>query len=113
MSSSGEVAWMCVSGKAAPPTTKSGYSSRRSSISSSEYSRPPSVFVQRSWPCGGSPRSARTFSTPASRIRSRVPRRSSRVALTQVKCAIASMPKSSLSEATMSMVVSRVVPPAP
>jgi hypothetical protein len=46
-------------------------------------------------------------------MRSSVPRSSSRVALTQVKCAIASIPNSSLSDATMSIVVSRVVPPAP
>ena len=35
-----------------------------SSTSSREYSRPPSVFVHSSWPCGGSPRRASTFSKP-------------------------------------------------
>ena len=34
--------------------------------------RPPSVAVHSLWPCGGSPRSASTFSTPRSRIRSSV-----------------------------------------
>ena len=35
-----------------------------SSTSSREYSRPPSVFVHSCWPCGGSPRRARTLSKP-------------------------------------------------
>ena len=103
---------MCTSGKHAAPMLKS-YSPSMSPTSSAEYSSPPSVFVQRSAPSGGSPRSARTFSTPALRMRLSVVRRSPTVAFTHVKCAIASRPNSCRSEATMSTVRSRVVPPAP
>ena len=103
---------MWVSGKQAAPIAKP-YSASMSPTSSLECSSPPSVCVQRSWPSGGSPRRARTFSTPASRMRSSVVRRSSTVALTHVKWAIASSPNSCRSEATMSTVRSRVVPPAP
>ena len=52
---------------------------------------------------------------PASRIRSSVSRSSAVVALTHVKWAIASRPKSSLMPATMSIVLARCSsePPAP
>ena len=82
---------MWTSGKHAAPIANS-YSSRISSISSREYSRPPSVALHSVSPAGGSPRSASTFSTPPSRIVSSISRSSPVVAPTQVKCAIASMP---------------------
>ena len=58
-------------------------------------------------PAGGSPRRARTLSIPASRIASSVSRSSSTVEPTQVKCAIASRPYSSLMRETISIVLSR------
>ena len=64
-------------------------------------------------PAGGSPRSASTFCTPAASISPSVSRSSSRVAPTQVKWAIASMPRSCLIHLTMSIVRSRVDPSAP
>ena len=82
---------MWTSGKHAAPIAKS-YSSRISSISSREYSSPPSVAVHSVSPCGGSPRSASTLSTPDARIVSSISRSSAVVAPTQVKCAIASRP---------------------
>ena len=50
---------------------------------------------------------------PASRISSSVARSSGTVAPTQVKWAIASRPYSSLMRLTISIVFSRVEPPAP
>ena len=50
---------------------------------------------------------------PASRIWSSVARRSSTVAFTHVRCAIASRPKSRSMRETISIVFSRVEPPAP
>ena len=66
-------------------------------------------------PAGGSPRRARTFSIPASRIRSSIARSSPTVALTHVKWAIASSPCWALIERTMSTVLRfwSLVPPAP
>ena len=69
--------------------------------------------VHSSSPAGGSPRSASTFSTPAASISDSVSRSSSFVAPTQVKCAIASIPRSCLIHFTMSIVRSRVEPSAP
>ena len=55
----------------------------------------------------------RTFSMPAAVKRSSTLSRSARVEPTQVKCAMASMLVSALMRETMSMVSSRVDPPAP
>src|SRR3954452_1745469 len=84
-----------------------------SSTSSREYSRPPSVLTHSSWPAGESPRSASTLSTPTAAIASSVSRSSPTVEPTHVKCAIASMPYSSLIRETISIVLFAVLPPAP
>src|SRR3954447_7164051 len=84
-----------------------------SSTSSRENSRPPWVLTHSSCPAGGSPRRASTLSTPAAAIASSVSRRSPTVEPTHVKCAIASMPYSSLIRDTISIVLFAVLPPAP
>src|SRR5919206_4955443 len=84
-----------------------------SSTSSRENSSPPSVLTHSSCPAGGSPRRASTLSTPAAAIASSVSRSSPTVEPTHVKCAIASMPYSSLIRETISIVLFAVVPPAP
>ena len=104
---------MCVSGKQAPPMASCGYEPRIISTSCAENSSPPGVMRHSSWPAGGSPRSASTFSRPASRIASSCSRSCSTVAPTHVKCAIASMPNSSRIRLTISSVLSFVEPPAP
>src|SRR5215210_1627448 len=81
--------------------------------SSAALPRPPSGWTKSSCPAGGSPRSAKTFSMPASAIRSRVPPRPSAVSPTQLRCAMTSKPTSSRSALVISTVPSRVDPPAP
>ena len=62
---------------------------------------------------GGSPRSASTFSMPAAAHLVEDLAQRSTGSPTQVRCAIASMPRSSLIRFVTSTVRSRVEPPAP
>ena len=110
MSRSGASGW--TSGKQAPPIVKS-QPAEMNSASSAALPRPPSGWTKSSSPRGGSPRSAKTFSIPASAIRSSVSERPSLVSPTQLRCAIVSSPTSSLSALVISTVPSRVEPPAP
>ena len=78
----------CPSGNPATPMENEP-NSRMYRTSSYEYSKPPSVATNSPSPSGGSPRSARMFLIPSSRVCSSMARVCSIVALTHVRCAIA------------------------
>src|SRR6476469_279958 len=113
MSASKLTASGCTSGKPAPPIAISGCDSLISAVRSAAQESPPSGCWKSVWPLGGSPRSARIFSIPASAISSMVSRRLSLVSPTQLRWAIASTPCSSRISRVSSTVPSRVSPPAP
>ena len=70
----------------------SGCDSLISAASSAALPSPPSGWTKSFCPRGGSPRSARMFSIPASAIRSTISLRLSVVSPTQLRWAIASTP---------------------
>ena len=81
--------------------------------SSAELVRPPGVGVNEPSPRGGSPRSASTFSIPASAKRERIVSMPSTVSPTMLRWAIVSIPNSCWMRVVTSTVPSRVEPAAP